>query len=442
MNSPLRRLLADYGMVGVLLILCTVFSVLTIRPQPISGEGGGAGLAEELLSRHPGGRFVVIAGSGAEEAAFVRGFEGTVSRGNGRVVTAVAGEPRAGRRTLTAAAQESPVPDAIAVSPAARQWILFDTLAADFPALKDVPLVAPESRSWPDFLKVGNLLNIANQIVVVAVIALGMTMVIITGGIDLSVGSVIALSAVVTGLLIEQYLGAEKAGAGAMVLAAVGGLACAAAIGLINGLLVTRLELRPFIVTLGTMRIASGLAYTATEGEEMHHLPASFTWLGRGTQWGIPNSVLLLLALYIVAHLLMSRTILGRHLYAVGGNAVAARLSGIRTGRAVLFAYVVCSLLAGLGGVIMASELKSGSPRYGNSYELYVIVAVVIGGTSLSGGQGTMFGTLIGALIIAVLRNGMNLLHVESYTQNVVFGSVILGAVILDRFKDRWLRSG
>jgi ribose transport system permease protein len=144
-----------------------------------------------------------------------------------------------------------------------------------------------------------------------------------------------------------------------------------------------------------------------------------------------------MLALYAAAHVLMSRTVLGRYLYAVGGNAEAARLSGVPVRRVLLFAYVACGLLAGLGGVMMASQLKSGSPTYGAMYELYTIAAVVVGGTALSGGEGKILGTLIGALVIAVIQNGMNLLNVESYTQKVVLGLVILAAVLVDRLRHR-----
>jgi ribose transport system permease protein len=151
----------------------------------------------------------------------------------------------------------------------------------------------------------------------------------------------------------------------------------------------------------------------------------------------VPNAVVLMLLLYGLAHILMSRTTLGRYLYAVGGNREAAHLSGVPVDRVLLFAYVACAVLAGLGGVIMASQLKSGSPTYGGMYELYVIAAVVVGGTSLRGGEGSMLGTLVGAFIIAVIQNGMNLTNVESYTQKVVLGLVILGAVLLDRFRHR-----
>ncbi len=161
-------------------------------------------------------------------------------------------------------------------------------------------------------------------------------------------------------------------------------------------------------------------------------------WLGRGADlFGIPNAVVLMLVLYALAHVLMSRTTLGRYLYAVGGNREAARLSGVPVRRVLLFAYVASGLLAGLGGVVMASQLKSGSPTYGQMYELYVIAAVVVGGTSLSGGEGKMLGTLIGAFTIAVIQNGMNLTNVESYTQKVVLGLVILGAVLLDLLRHR-----
>ena len=173
------------------------------------------------------------------------------------------------------------------------------------------------------------------------------------------------------------------------------------------------------------------------EGAEVCHC-GDRAALGRGASvGGLPNAVLLMLALYVVAHVLMAHTALGRYIYAIGGNVEAARLSGVRTGSVLVFVYGLSGALAGLGGVVMASQLKSGSPTYGLSYELYVIAAVVVGGTSLSGGEGRIFGTLIGALIIGVIQNGMNLTGVESYTQKVVLGLVILGAVLLDMWKRR-----
>ena len=305
-------------------------------------------------------------------------------------------------------------------------------------------MIEPRSYHWPNFLKADNLLNVANQIVVIAVLAIGMTLVIITGGIDLSVGSLVALSAVVTTWLIANLGGGEQAGMGAMVGAALVGLLMSSALGLFSGVMVTWFTIPPFIVTLAMMLVASGLAYLLSKGQSIYQLPESFVWLGRGkVSGGIPISVLLMAALYAAAHLFMSGAVLGRYVYAVGGNREASRLSGVPVAGVLLFVYVLNGFLAGLGGLITASQLKSGSPNYGTMYELYVIAAVVVGGTSLSGGQGKVLGTLIGALIIAVIQNGMNLTGVESYTQKVVLGLVILGAVLLDRLKKAgWLRRG
>jgi ribose transport system permease protein len=202
--------------------------------------------------------------------------------------------------------------------------------------------------------------------------------------------------------------------------------------------MVAQLAIPPFIVTLAIMLVASGMAYILAQGESVYQVPESFVWLGRGSDlFGVPNAVVLMLVLYVAAHVLMTRMPLGRHIYAVGGNIEAARLSGVRVGRVLVFAYTACGVLAGLGGIVLASQLKSGSPTYGQMYELYTIAAVVVGGTSLGGGDGSVFGTLVGAFIIAVIQNGMNLTGVESYTQKVVLGLVILGAVLLDRLKKR-----
>jgi len=202
--------------------------------------------------------------------------------------------------------------------------------------------------------------------------------------------------------------------------------------------MITRFRIPPFIVTLAMMLVASGLAYTLADGQSIYQLPDSFVRLGRGADLGgLPNAVALMLVLYAAAHVLLSRMKLGRHIYAVGGNPEAARLSGVPVPRILMTVYVASAALAGLGGVIMASQLKSGSATYGNMYELYVIAAVVVGGASLSGGEGKMPGTLIGAFTIAVIQNGMNLTNVESYTQKVVLGLVILGAVLLDKRRHR-----
>ncbi len=310
-----------------------------------------------------------------------------------------------------------------------------------FPSLGEVPVLTPQRSRWPNFLKAENLLNVANQIVVIAIIAIGMTMVIITGGIDLSVGSLTALSAVVATLLIRDAAGGESASPAGMVLCCLGGIAVCGVVGLFSGVMVTAFGVPPFLATLGMMLVASGLAFIVTDGESVYQVPDSFVWLGRGADvLGVPNAVLLMVVLYAVGHVVMTRMTLGRYIYAVGGNAEAARLSGVAVRRVLLLVYTLGGALAGLGGIVMASQLKSGSPTYGQMYELYVIAAVVVGGTSLAGGEGKVLGTLIGAFIIAVIQNGMNLTGVKSYQQKVVLGLVILGAVLLDRLKARGWR--
>ncbi len=295
----------------------------------------------------------------------------------------------------------------------------------------------PPSYSWPNFLRPVNLLNITNHITIIAVLAIGMTLVILTGGIDLSVGSLVALSAVLATLLIRDYAGADNASAGGMVVCSLAAMLACGLIGLANGLLVTLFEAPPFIVTLGMMLIARGLAYILADNQSIFQLPQSFTALGQGTLGGVPSAVVLMLVLYAIAHFVMAHTTAGRYIYAVGSNTRAARYSGVPVERTIVRVYVVSGLLAGLGGIIMASQLKSAAPTYAQNYELYVIVAVVIGGTSLSGGKGKVFGTLIGALLIAVVQNGMNLLNVGSNPQMVVLGAVLIAAVLLDRLKRR-----
>jgi ribose transport system permease protein len=326
----------------------------------------------------------------------------------------------------------------IAGTQATANWSVLAEAPRNFPALNGVKLAWPRSHRWPNFLKPDNLLNIANQIAVIAIVAIGMTMVIITGGIDLSVGSLIALSAVLAAWLIREGFGGLEAGAAGMTAASAGAILVCGAVGAFSGGMVTRFGMPPFIVTLAMMLVASGAAYLIAGGESISEIPDSFVRLGRGADvFNLPNAVVLMVLLYLAAHLVMTRTVLGRYVYAVGGNRVAARLSGVPVERVLLTAYVASGLLAGVGGVVMASQLKSGAPTYGVMYELYVIAAVVVGGASLSGGSGRMFGTMIGAFTIAVIQNGMNLTNVESYTQKVVLGLVILGAVLLDLLRRR-----
>jgi ribose transport system permease protein len=276
---------------------------------------------------------------------------------------------------------------------------------------------------------------------VISILAIGMTLVIITAGIDLSVGSLIALSAVLATWVIREWFGGDEATVSGIIAGCGIAIVACSLLGLFSGSMIAFFGVPPFVATLGMMMVGSGLAYMLSGGLSIYQLPQSFDWLGRGDDLGgLPNAVVLMLLLYLLAHITMSRTTVGRYIYAVGGNPEAARLSGVPVKKILLWVYASCGALAGLGGVIMASQFKSGDPKYGLMYELYVIAAVVVGGTSLSGGRGKVFGTLIGAFIIAVIQNGMNLTGVQSYTQKVVLGIVLLLAVLLDMFKKRGWR--
>lgn len=443
MKPALQRLLSDYGMIFVLLLLCVFFSAVTLTEQTPTGETAAHQLASELVhSPGKGGKVLIAVRPQADDTVFARALEQALS-GAGLQVTVTTGEPRDAREALQKLAAANTPLDAIAGNQVTAAWLVFSDIPTDFPALGHPRIVKPRSYRWPNFLKSENLLNIANQIAVIAIIAIGMTMVIITAGIDLSVGSLIALSAVLAARFIRDYAGAYHASASGMTLACLAAILLCGLVGIFSGGMITLFRIPPFIVTLAMMLVGSGLAYLLAQGQSIYQIPDSFIWLGRGADiLHIPNAVLLMLVLYVLAHILMSRMRLGRYLYAVGGNREAARLSGVPVQRVLLFAYAASGLLAGLGGVIMASQLKSGSPTYGNMYELYIIAAVVVGGTSLSGGEGRMLGTLVGAFTIAVIQNGMNLTNVESYTQKVVLGLVILVAVLLDTLRHRRWRRG
>ena len=433
----LSRLASGYGMLGVLLLLAAFFSVATIQEQHREGEAAARALAPRLTrGAFPGATVVIVGRGGEADARFAEALARRVQGPTGPSAIVVIGDPATVRAALQRLAAGGAMRCVVATTEASA-GIVADLLSS-FPALTGTPVLTPAPYRWPTFLLPDNLRNVANQIAVIAILAVGMTMVIVTGGIDLSVGSLIALAAVVAASLVGGR-GGESANTLAMVAAGAATLVMCGAIGAFSGVMVARFAIPPFIATLGVMQVASGLAYIISEGRPVYRLPQSFVALGRGADplLGIPYAVILMAALYGAAHVLMSRTALGRYIYAVGGNEEAARLAGVRVRHVQLFVYAACGTLAGLGGVVMASQLRSGAPTYGLMYELYVIAAVVVGGTSLSGGQGTVPGTLVGAFIIAVIQNGMNLTQVESYTQKVVLGVVILGAVLLDRIKQR-----
>ena len=441
-RHAVSRLLKDYGMFLVLLLLCGYYSWVTFEEQHPTGLAGAEELGEQIIARFSkGSHILIVARESKEDVAFADALKQKLGRAGMVIADTVTGQPADARRALQTIADRQGPLQVIACNQTTATWAVLDNLSARFPTFAQAQIVQPRSYRWPNFLKADNLLNVANQIAVIAILAIGMTVVIITGGIDLSVGSLIALSAVTSSLLIRGPGGAEQASALAMILASVAGILLCGMAGFFSGAMVTVFTIPSFIATLAMMLVASGAAYICSEGQSVYQIPDSFIWLGRGSNGGFPNAVWLAAILYVVAHVLMTRTALGRYLYAVGGNAEAARLSGVPVKRVLLFAYTLCGALAGLGGIVMASQLKSGAPTYGQMYELYVIAAVVVGGTSLAGGEGKIFATLIGALIIAVIQNGMNLTGVESYKQKVVLGLVILGAVLLDMIKKRgWRR--
>lgn len=276
----------------------------------------------------------------------------------------------------------------------------------------------------PFFLTVSNLLNIAQQTSINAIIAVGMTFVIITAGIDLSVGSILAFAGVV-------LAGALNAGI-PLPISILLGLTVGFLCGLVNGLLITFGKLPPFISTLGMMSVARGAALLYTQGRPISGFEKSFRFLATGEIFHIPTPVIIMILVYAIAHFILTRTKLGRYTYAIGGNEEAAILSGVRVKFYKTMVYALCGMLSGLAAIILTARLNSAQPIAGIMYELDAIAATVIGGTSLMGGEGTIVGTLIGALIMGVLRNGLNLLGVSSFIQQIVIGSVIILAVFID----------
>ena len=429
----MRNVLRDYGMILVLLALCALFSVLTLKEQMPQGSGAAAELVERIEGEFRQADVIVAVGATNTESAPLAEKIGRKLKEDGFAsARVVVGTPRDLRLALDEIAAEGGKLAAVVTSGDVVKWRVIERIPESYPEAAAFELLTPKPRLWPDFLKRTNLLAIVDRIVVIAVIAIGMTMVIITAGIDLSVGSLIALSAVI-GTLIMKKLGGLEAPAWVVLVGFLAGVLSCGVVGGVGGFIVARFKVAPFITTLSVMMMGRGLAFLITGGFSIYQVPKALPWLGQGRSLGIPNTVVLLAVLYAAAHVFMSHTRLGRYIYAVGGNEEAARLSGVPVGFVIVFVYIVCAVFAGLGGCIQASQLNTGTPNMGVMYELYVIAAVVVGGTSLSGGTGRILGTLIGAFIISVIQNGMNLLGMESYTQQVVLGGVILGAVLLDK---------
>ena len=309
-------------------------------------------------------------------------------------------------------------------------------------AIAFAALVVAISILAPVFMTPRNLLNISKNFSFIALMSLGETLVIISGGIDLSVGSICALSAVVT-LMLMRLLSATAAAqvpGATIALATLLALALAALIGLVNGLLIARIRLSPFVTTLGMLSVARGMTYVLTQGRAQYPTGpdvALFTRFANGTVLGLPTQLVYLLVLAVLMGLALRHLVWGRHLYAVGGNAQAAALTGVRVPRVVVSVYVLSGLAAGFSGVLIAGWLGAAPANLATGYELRVIAAAVIGGANLAGGVGGAAGAVIGAALIEVIRNGFVLIGANSYWEEVFVGVIIIIAVLLDQLRTR-----
>ncbi|MBI3765365.1 MAG: ABC transporter permease [Ignavibacteriales bacterium] len=275
------------------------------------------------------------------------------------------------------------------------------------------------------FLNWSNISQVVRALSFIAIMAVGQSPVIISAGVDLSIGSLLGLSGVVTAALLNEAMGIPLA----VFLGLLTGLTC----GFMNGLIITKAKLPPFIATLGMMSIARGLAFALTGGETIRSLPATFLILGQGTLFAVPIPIILMVIFAITVGYALRATPWGRYVYAIGGNEEAATYSGVHVDRVKLMVYSLSGLSAGIAGILFTSRFGVGQSTAGLGYELDVIAAVVIGGISLSGGRGTLVGAIIGSLLMGILRNGLVLLNVSAYWQQVAIGLVIILAVIMDR---------
>ncbi|MDR1137249.1 MAG: ABC transporter permease [Synergistaceae bacterium] len=278
-----------------------------------------------------------------------------------------------------------------------------------------------------------NLINVASQVSINALLATGMTFVILTGGIDLSVGSVAALS----GVLITMYIKTinEPSMLTVILTAIIGSFVIGGACGFLGGIMVAWFRVAPFIATLAMLSIARGFAYVLTNSRPIFDLPDNYGWIGQGYVGPVPVIVLFMAIAMVIAYIILSKTCYGRYIYAVGSNSEMAALNGVSVNRIKLSVYIICSVLAALGGICLSSRIGTGQPSAANGYELDAIAAVVMGGTSLNGGSGSIVKTLLGVLTIGIINNGLSLLRVSSYIQQITMGVIILIAVIVDQIK-------
>jgi ribose transport system permease protein len=297
------------------------------------------------------------------------------------------------------------------------------------PFLTLIALFVTLSIASPNFLTATNLSSVVRQTAVINIMALGMTLIIISGGIDLSVGSILAMGGLMGTMAMEHKFSIPTG----MLIGIAVGTAC----GVANGAMITGLRINPFIVTLGTMGIFRGMALIISNGLPVHQIPQSFSYLGEGTLLGVPFVLWILLLCAAIMHVVLEHTRLGRYAFAIGSNPDAAYYAGVPVSFHTIAVYGIAGLLTGLAGMIEASRLMTGQPTGGQGYELQAIAAVVIGGGSLRGGEGSVLGTLIGAFIMGLLSNGSDLLGTNPYWQQVIIGAVIILAVSFDALRKR-----
>ncbi|MEM1505133.1 ABC transporter permease [Domibacillus sp. 8LH] len=293
-----------------------------------------------------------------------------------------------------------------------------------------VALIGLMTALEPNFINSNNIINIVRQMAVIGIIAIGVTFIIITSGIDLSSGSVVALTSVLVATVAQE-------GTYPLIVAILVAIAIGAGTGLFNGFLITKGNIAPFIVTLGMMTAARGLALLYSGGRPIGGLSDSLLFLGQGMIAGIPVPVIIFAIIGVISYILLNKTRFGKYVYAIGGNEQAAMIAGVNVTKVKILVYTFNGLLVGIAGLILTARIASGQPTAGNMYELDAIAATVIGGTSLTGGIGTIGGTIIGALIIGVMNNGLDLMNVSSYWQQILKGVIITVAVYIDARKHK-----
>jgi len=424
-KSKLSTLLSDYGMILVLFILGIVFTLSTFKEQPAEGKGAGQTLASLVEDQK---EVILVVSKSNSDSLLQEAFSESLKDSDIKLHIVSARSPIEAKKALTELQKEVPVNTLLICSRQTGNWTFYNSIQH----FADSKQITPSIESSSSFLSSGNLSSLPGKTAKTAIIAIGMTMVIITAGIDLSVGSLVALASVVSTLLLRDLFGGSG-GVLNVTLAFAAAIGLCGLIGMLSGVLTTAFKIPSFIVTLAVMLIARGWAQNLSANQTIKVGVPDISWLGLGN--GGVYTIALMVLLYAIAYMIMHKTVLGRQIYAIGGNQEAARLSGVPVNKVLIIVYTIAGIMAGIAGIVLTSELNSGSGEYGETWELSVIAAVVVGGTSLMGGQGKILGTLIGCAIIEVINNGMNLMGIGSNTQKIVLGLVILLAIIIDKMK-------